>query len=485
MIANRPDWCISRQRAWGVPITVFFCKECEHIVVSQEIIDHVCKLVEASGADIWFAEPEKNLVPVGTKCPSCDGNQFKKETDILDVWFDSGVSYAAVMEQRDYLDSPSDLYLEGSDQHRGWFHSSLLCSVGTRGEAPYKNVLTHGFVVDGAGKAMHKSAGNVIAPEELIKKYGAEILRLWVAGEDYRDNIRLSLEILQRLTEAYRRIRNTCRYLLGNLNDFDLQNDPVPYEKMLELDRWALNRLQEMNERVLKAYDDFEFHLVYHTLHNFCVLDLSSFYLDIIKDRLYVTPQKSVARRSAQTAMNEILQVLVRLMAPILSFTADEVWQYMEDKDKSPSIHADLFIPVKKEYKDPSLAARWEEIIKIRKEITKALEIARKEKVIGHSLNASVTLGVTPKIETLLNPYKEELRTICIVSAVHLVPTETVEGAFESEDVDGLRIRIAPSEDPKCERCWVHDPTVGENNRHITICKRCVEALNETRSTSE
>lgn len=479
MIANRPDWCISRQRAWGVPITVFFCKACGHVVVSKEIIDHVCGLVENSGADIWFAESEEKLLPAGTKCPSCNGDKFKKETDILDVWFDSGVSYAAVMEQREYLDSPSDLYLEGSDQHRGWFHSSLLCSVGTRGEAPYKNVLTHGFVVDGAGKAMHKSAGNVIAPEELIKKYGAEILRLWVAGEDYRDNIRLSQEILQRLTEAYRRIRNTCRYLLGNLNDFHSANDSVPYGEMLELDRWALNRLQEMNERVLMAYDDFEFHLVYHTLHNFCVLDLSSFYLDIIKDRLYVTPQKSVARRSAQTAMNEILQVLVRLMAPILSFTADEVWQYMENAGKDASIHKDLFIPVKKEYKDPQLAARWEEIIKIRKEITKALEIARKEKVIGHSLNASVTIGVTPEIAALLDPYKDELHTICIVSAVHMIPAGELDGVPESEEIKGLKVKVALSDDVKCERCWVHDATVGHHDQHPSICKRCMDALTE------
>ncbi|MFC1869592.1 isoleucine--tRNA ligase, partial [Thermodesulfobacteriota bacterium] len=327
MIANRPDWCISRQRAWGVPITIIFCKECDTLIISQEIIDHIARLVEESGADIWFSEPEETLLPPGTLCPECGGGKFRKETDILDVWFDSGVSYAAVMEKRDYLESPSDLYLEGSDQHRGWFHSSLLCSIGTRNEAPYKNVLTHGFVVDGTGKAMHKSAGNVIAPEDLIKKYGSEILRLWVAGEDYRDNIRLSKEILQRLTEAYRRIRNTCRYLLGNLNDFDPMNDAVSYDQMEELDRWALNRLQEMNDRVRKAYNGFDFHIVYHTLHNFCVIDLSSFYLDIIKDRLYVSSKTSTARRSAQTVMNEILNVIVRLMAPVLSFTADEIWQ--------------------------------------------------------------------------------------------------------------------------------------------------------------
>ncbi|MBW2610233.1 MAG: isoleucine--tRNA ligase [Deltaproteobacteria bacterium] len=479
MIANRPDWCISRQRLWGVPITVFFCKDCDHQIISQEIIDHVCGLVEESGTDIWFAEPEERLLPPGTRCPECGGEKFRKETDILDVWFDSGVSYAAVMEMRDNLDSPTDLYLEGSDQHRGWFHSSLLCSIGTRGNAPYRNVLTHGFVVDGSGKAMHKSAGNVIAPNELIKDYGTEILRLWVAGEDYRDNIRLSKEILQRLTEAYRRIRNTCRYLLGNLTDFDPTKDQVAPEQMEELDRWALNRLQEINDRVLKAYEDFEFHVVYHTLHNFCVVDLSSFYLDIIKDRLYVSSQNSSARRSAQTAMNEILQVLVRLMAPILSFTADEIWQYMNGTNGTPSIHVALFIPVKEEYKNPELAERWEEIIKVRREVTRALEIERKDKMIGHSLDAAVTLGLSTELEDILYPYREQLRSIFIVSSVLMVPAGEMEGGLESKEVKGLSVKVAPSDDPKCERCWVHDPTVGDDSQRPTICQRCHQALTE------
>jgi isoleucyl-tRNA synthetase len=481
MVANRPDWCISRQRAWGVPITVLFCSDCDELIISGKIIDHVAGLVESSGADIWFSEPEENLVPPGTSCPKCKGNNFKKETDILDVWFDSGVSYAAVMEKRDNLLSPSDLYLEGSDQHRGWFHSTLLCSTGTRGEAPYRSVLTHGFVVDGKGKAMHKSAGNVIAPETLIKRYGAEILRLWVAGEDYRDNIRLSNEILQRLTEAYRRIRNTCRYLLGNLNGFNPQNDSVSYEQMQELDRWALHRLQEISEKILNAYEKFEFHLVYHTLHNFCVIDLSSFYLDIIKDRLYVSPKHSTARRSAQTAMHEILNVLVRLMSPVLSFTADEIWRHMKKEDKNgfTSVHTELFIPVKEEFKDHDLAERWDKIIGIRKEVTKALEIARKEKLIGHSLDASVTLGVSSDTENILNPYKDELRSLFIVSSVNMVPAEKLEDGYSSEEVDALKIHVAPSSDQKCERCWVHDPTVGNNADHPTICDRCLNALKQ------
>jgi isoleucyl-tRNA synthetase len=479
MIANRPDWCISRQRSWGVPIIMFFCRECGKTHISQAIIDHVSGLVQTGGADIWFTEPEENLLPPGTRC-SCGSDRFEKETDILDVWFDSGVSYAAVMEKRDYLDSPSDLYLEGSDQHRGWFHSSLLCSVGTRGEAPYRTVLTHGFVVDGSGKAMHKSAGNVVSPEDLIKHYGAEILRLWVAGEDYRDNIRLSEEILQRLTEAYRRIRNTCRYLLGNLHDyedFDPSKDRVPCEEMEEIDRWALNRLQELNERILKAYENFEFHLVYHNLHNFCVLDLSSFYLDIIKDRLYTSPRGSVGRRSAQTAMHEILEMLVRLMGPVLSFTAEEIWQYMKTEGRLPSVHADLFVPIREEFKNRELAARWEDILSVRKEVTKALEMARKEKRIGHSLDASVILGLSAELMDKLTPYRNQLRTIFIVSSVELKEIDPLEKGLENETIRGLRVKIVPSSDPKCERCWVHDPTIGEDDGHPTICRRCLGAL--------
>ena len=477
MIANRPDWCISRQRSWGVPITVFFCKKCGEVVISREIIDHVAAKVEESGADIWFTASEKELLPENTTCPECGADEFEKETDILDVWFDSGVSYAAVMERRPYLDSPADLYLEGSDQHRGWFHSSLLCSVGTRKQAPYRNVLTHGFVVDGKGKAMHKSAGNVIPPESLIKSHGAEIIRLWVAGEDYRDNIRLSKEILQRLTDTYRRIRNTCRYLLGNLRDFNPETDAVPYEQMEELDQWALHQVQGLTERILAAYENFDFHLVYHHLHNFCVLDLSSFYLDIIKDRLYTSPETSIARRSAQVAMNEILETLVRLMAPVLSFTADEIWQYMGGEDRSSSVHADLFVPLKKEFLNPELANRWDEILVVRKEVTKTLELGRKEKIIGHPLDAAVTLGLSSELKENLKPYADQLRSIFIVSSVKLADIEQVEGGSESETVPGLKVMVAPSTDPKCERCWMHDASVGDDDENPTICKRCRDVL--------
>jgi isoleucyl-tRNA synthetase len=479
LIENRPDWCISRQRAWGVPITLFLCSDCGEIILSEKILNHVARLVEKHGADIWFIESPAGLMPAGTVCPKCGSSSFRKETDILDVWFDSGVSYASVMEAREGLRNPSDLYLEGSDQHRGWFHSSLLCSVGTRGKAPYKSVLTHGFVVDGTGKAMHKSAGNVIAPEDLIRNYGAEIIRLWVAGEDYRDNIRLSKEILDRLVEAYRRIRNTCRFILGNLYDFDLSKQGVPYKEMVEIDRWALHRLQELNERVLKAYENFEFHPVFHNLHNFCVLDLSAFYLDIIKDRLYVSPPESSIRKSAQTALRKILEVMVRLMAPILSFTAEEIWDYLPHEGRPPSVHMDLFVPVEEEYKDLGLAERWENILRVRKEVTKTIEIARREKRIGHSLETAVTLGLPENLSAQLAPYRDQLKSIFIVSAVHLASTEEIVNGYESDEVKGLRVQVEPSTDPKCERCWVQDPSVGEHKGYPTICNRCVSSLNE------
>lgn len=476
LIEKRPDWCISRQRSWGVPIIAFYCDECKGVVVSKEIIDHVAALVEKSGADIWFSETEQYLLPPGTKCPSCHSTNFRKETDILDVWFDSGVSYAAVMEARAYLESPSDLYLEGSDQHRGWFHSSLLCSVGTRGRAPYKNVLTHGFVVDGTGKAMHKSAGNVIAPEDLIRNFGAEIIRLWVAAEDYRDNIRLSEEILQRLTEAYRRIRNTCRFLLGNLYDFDPSRDAVPYEEMEELDRLALHKLQDLSERVLKAYNEFEFHIIYHALHNFCVLDLSSFYLDVLKDRLYVSPPKSHSRRSAQTAIREILETLVRIMAPILSFTCDEIWV---KNGSEGSVHTQTFFPVKQEFRDQPLSDRWENILKLRKEVTKVLERARKERIIGHSLDAALTVGLPPEQMEFFRSYKDTLKSVFIVSSVELRPAEDVSGGLDAEELPGVKLTAEPSKEPKCGRCWVHDSSAVPSSEGPGLCGRCREALKE------
>ena len=480
MIANRPDWCISRQRLWGVPIIAFFCKDCGEIIINQEIIDHIAAIVEKKGVDVWFTEPEEKLVPAGTACKKCGGSSFEKETDILDVWFDSGVSYAAVLKQREYLDSHADMYLEGSDQHRGWFHSSLLCSVGSTGSAPYKNVLTHGFVVDGKGKTMSKSSGNGIEPEELIKAYGAEIVRLWVICEDYTDNIRLSKEILQRLVEAYRRIRNTCRFLIGNINDFDPVSDAVAYEDMAEIDRYILHLLQDLIKRVRRGYDEFEFHIIYHAIHNFCVLDLSAFYLDILKDRLYSSAPGSKSRRSGQTAMYILLETIVRLMAPVLSFTSDELWQYLpKTKDREESVHMAQFIPVNEKYIDNDLALHWETILSVKKEVTKVIELERAEKTIGHSLDAYIILGLPEDLIPALTPYRDELRRVFIVSKVDLMTSEQVKDGVESERIPNLKIKVMPSADQKCERCWVHDDSIGTSDKHPALCQRCYSVLAE------
>ncbi len=326
MIEARPDWCISRQRSWGVPITIAYCEKCGEALNDGKIMHHIADQFEATGSDVWFEKKASELLPPGTVCPACGHDKFTKESDILDVWFDSGVSHAAVCEHRDYLHSPVDLYLEGSDQHRGWFHSSLLESVGTRDRAPYKAVLTHGFVLDKDGRPMSKSMGNVIAPEEIIKKYGAEILRLWVAATDYRDDIRLSQETLQRLSDAYRRIRNTARYLLGNLNGFAPDTDTIADNDLLEMDRWAMSRLHRLLQKVAGAYEKYEFHVIYHAVHNFCSIDLSAFYLDILKDRIYTSPKQSIAYRSARSTMFQIVDALTRILAPVLTFTAEEIW---------------------------------------------------------------------------------------------------------------------------------------------------------------
>ena len=477
LVEHRPDWCISRQRSWGVPITIFYCLKCGNHVISQEIVDHVAGLVEKHGTDIWFDLSACELLPEGTTCPHCQGATFRKETDILDVWFDSGVSFTVLERRSDYLTYPADMYLEGSDQHRGWFHSSLLCSVGTRDKAPFRSVLTHGFVVDGNGRKMSKSRGNVIYPEEVISQHGAEILRLWVASEDYRGDIRLSQEILDRLTEAYRRLRNTFRYLLGNLGDFDPSKDSIPYQELLELDRWALHKFQELTETVLRSYQRFEYHTIYQAIYNFCVLTLSSFYLDVLKDRLYTTAVNSRERRSAQTVMNEILEGLIRLVAPVIPFTADEVWGYIPNQDRPVSVHAAQFMPAREDYEDGALIERWELLLKVRKEITKALELARKDKVIGHSLDASVRLALPPDLLKGLQDYWDELKSICIVSTLEFVDAGTLEGGYESEEYPGLVIKAMPSSFSKCERCWIHDPTVGHDKEHPTLCKRCMKVI--------
>jgi isoleucyl-tRNA synthetase len=469
MVENRPDWCVSRQRAWGIPITVFYCKSCKQTLVNQQIIDHVVRLFEEKGADVWFEEEADRLLPNGTQCAQCGGKEFTKEKDILDVWFDSGVSYAAVLEKRKELEFPASLYLEGSDQHRGWFHSSLLTSVGTRGRAPYLSVLTHGFVVDGEGKKMSKSAGNVIAPEEVINQLGADVLRLWVAAEDYKDDIKISNEILKRLADSYFRIRNTFRYLLGNLYDFDPDRDRVPYPELHETDRWALHELQKLIARIREAYERFEFHTVYHSVQNFCAVEMSALYFDILKDRLYTFPSGSQGRKSAQTALYDILEALTHLMAPILSFTAEEVWKYIpHQKGEVESVHLTSFPEVKAEYLDESLNERWEKIWEIRAIVTKALEEARKEKVIGLSLDAQVHLYLPEKVFSFLECYENDLKSIFIVSSV------TLHQAKEEEE---LRAEVVRADGKKCERCWNYDVSVGSHTEHPVICRRCIEAI--------
>jgi len=473
MIENRPDWCVSRQRAWGIPITVFYCSSCKQTLATQETIEYVAKLFEKRGADVWFDEEAARLLPEGTRCSGCGGSQFTKETDILDVWFDSGVSYAAVLENRDELQFPASLYLEGSDQHRGWFHSSLLTSVGTRGHAPYRSVLTHGFVVDGEGKKMSKSAGNVIAPEEVINKLGADVLRLWVSAEDYKDDIKISDEILKRLADSYFRIRNTYRFLLGNLNDFDPEKDRIPYPDLYEIDQWALHRLQKLIFRVREAYERFEFHIVYHSVQNFCAVEMSSTYFDILKDRLYTFSSHSRGRRSAQTALYEILSALTQLMAPILAFTAEEVWQYLSGREgKAESVHLTVFPEIKNEYLDEGLNERWERIWEIRSVVMKALEEARKEKKIGLSLDAQVHLHLPEKEYQFLKPYEKELKSIFIVSSVTLRPVE-------SREEKGVRTEVLRADGEKCDRCWNYDVSVGKDPEHPIACGRCVEALRE------
>ncbi|MDP2724961.1 MAG: isoleucine--tRNA ligase, partial [Syntrophales bacterium] len=482
MVENRPDWCISRQRLWGVPIAMFFCDSCHGAVMTEAILNHVVGLFEQYGADVWFEREPRDLMPAGTVCPHCNGSSFSKETNILDVWFDSGVSHAAVLERRPHLTSPADLYLEGSDQHRGWFHSSLLESMGTRGKAPYKSVLTHGFVVDGEGKKMSKSVGNVIDSHEIIENYGAEILRLWVASEDYTEDIRISEEILKRLVEAYRRIRNTCRFILGNLYDFDAATDMVSYEDMEEIDRFALHRLEEIVRRVKDAYERFQFHTVYYTLYNFCTVDLSALYLDVLKDRLYTSRATSRKRRSAQSAMYLLLHSMTRLLAPILSFTAEEVWGAMPYyAGKESSVHLTQF-------PDPSpgdheLAERWKTMLNIKAEISRAIEMARKNKVIGHPLDASVDISPPENLRSLLEDYREEMRMLLIVSQVNIVGDGAIADPYDSSEIAGLTIGVKKASGQKCGRCWIYRDSLGSDPLHPSVCERCLDNLSLCENT--
>jgi isoleucyl-tRNA synthetase len=466
MIANRPDWCLSRQRVWGVPIPAFTCTGCRRVLADPRIIDHIGSLMEEHGADVWFKRPAAELLPAGTICPHCNGNQFEKERDILDVWFESGVSFAAVLKPCRWW--PADLYLEGSDQHRGWFHSALLAGIVTDHRAPYEAVLTHGFVLDGQGKKMSKSAGNVVAPQDVITQSGAEILRLWVSAQDYRDDVRISPEILNHLIEAYRKIRNTCRFLLSNLYDFDPATHRVPYDQLPELDRWALMRLEEVKTKVRRAYDEFEFHAIYHALNNYCSVDLSAVYLDILKDRLYTFRAGDPLRRGSQTVLYEIIVAITKLMAPILSFTAEEIWLSLGiQRGGHSSVHLGQFPEASPEWHDAKLAQRWERLLGYRTQVQGVLEVSRRDKVIGSSLEAAIEIRADADALAFLKTYERDLPTLFIVSHVRLT---AVSGG-------PVTVVAMKSSFAKCERCWNYREAVGRDAAHPTLCDRCVEAL--------
>jgi isoleucyl-tRNA synthetase len=475
MVENRPDWCISRQRAWGVPIVAFHCQGCQEVLLSQKILDHIIDLVRAEGADVWFSRTAAELLPPQTSCPKCGGTEFKKESDILDVWFDSGVSYACVLESRLGLGFPADLYLEGSDQHRGWFHSSLLTSVATRQQAPYRSVLTHGFAVDGEGKKMSKSLGNIIAPQDVIKKYGAEILRLWVSGEDYRDEVRLSDQILKQLTEAYRRLRNTARFLLGNLYDFDPARHYLHPNEREEFDRVALSWLAKLIHRVREAYEKFEFHTVYHSLHQFCAVEMSSLYLDVLKDRLYVSRPDAPERRSAQSTLYDLLLSLVKLMAPVLSFTAEEIWGFLPKSGEPESVLLAAFPDPPAGFPDAALLEKWDLLLKVRSEVNRALEQARREKLIGNALGAQVTIGADHDLYDRLTVQQAELLTLTMVSQLNIQPGPVT--GLESQELPGLTVGVERAPGDKCERCWFNLPSVGEDTSQPRLCSRCRQIL--------
>lgn len=476
MVADRHDWCISRQRVWGVPIPIFYCEDCNEHLVNDDTINAVADLFAKEGSDAWWAHSAEEILPHGTKCPKCGGTHFRKESDIMDVWFDSGSSHAAVCKTRPELAWPADMYLEGSDQHRGWFQSSLLTSVATEGKAPYRAVLTHGYVVDGEGRKMSKSVGNTVAPQEVIAQYGADIIRLWAASSDYKADIRISKEILKQLSEVYRKIRNTIRYILGNTNDFNYETDKVEFKDMLELDRWALMHMQLLKKEVSAAYESYDFHVLYHAIHNFCSVEMSSYYLDILKDRLYAYKADSFERRSAQTAMYEIMLDLVVMIAPVLSFTMEEVWQFMKKPASMPeSVFMMPWPECKEEYIDEALESKWDNFIEIRSEITRVLEGARRAKTIGHSLDAKVELHATGEALAILRSVEGDLATLLIVSQAKLV--EGLAGGVEATGREDLKVTVQAAEGEKCERCWIYSDTVGKDAEHPTVCARCAAAL--------
>ena len=475
MVADRSDWCISRQRMWGVPIPIFYCDDCKQPIIDGEAIDSVAKVFSVKGSDAWYELDSKDLLPKGYKC-TCGGSTFTKEKDTMDVWFDSGSSHSAVLETRKELSFPADLYLEGNDQYRGWFQSSLLTSVAKNGVAPYKSVLTHGFVIDEEKKKMSKSLGNGLPPVEIINEYGADILRLWAASADYKSDIRISKDILKQLSEVYRKIRNTSRYILGSISDFNPDTDMVT--DLEEIDRWALMRLNKLIEKVNNAYEGFEYHVLYHAIHNFCVVDLSNFYLDIIKDRTYCEKTDSKIRRSSQTAMYIILNSLVRMIAPVLSFTAEEIWQFMPHKkeNKAESILFVEMLKVDNSYYSQELEEKWDKVLSLRDDVSKALELARNNKIIGKSLDAKVTIFADDKNYEFVNSILKDLSTILIISSVALEDVKNApDNASVAENITGIKISVTTPDGEKCARCWMFSESVGTN--HEDLCDRCASVV--------
>ncbi|MDR2573444.1 MAG: isoleucine--tRNA ligase [Desulfovibrio sp.] len=481
MIESRPDWCISRQRQWGVPIMALLCENCGEAWNDPAWMHDMAERFAGhpAGCDYWYEADMADIAPRGLACPHCGASRWKRETDILDVWFDSGTSFAAVLEQRPELRFPADMYLEGSDQHRGWFHSSLLACAGTRGGAPYKAVLTHGYVVDGEGRKMSKSVGNVIAPQELIEKFGSEIVRLWVSSVDYREDIRISEQILNRLVDAYRRIRNTCRFLLGNLADFTPQA-LVPLAELAPLDRFVLDAAARVHERVQEAYTGFEFHKVYHCLHNYCVTDLSAVYLDIVKDRLYAEGADGLPRRSAQTALWRILSFLVRDMAPVLSFTAEEIFGHIPPalREGKTTVFALPPLAVGQYMLDARSRESWDRLLAARGVVTAAIEELRRDGRVGHSLDTRVTLYVSDDLERRIRELNTDLRAFCIVSQLRTAPlAEAPAPAFAAPEVEGLAVTVEKALGDKCGRCWIYSTELGRDAAHPALCPRCVAVL--------
>jgi isoleucyl-tRNA synthetase len=479
MLATRPDWCISRQRVWGVPIAIFFCEGCNELNRDPKILKATVDLFRKEGADAWYQKSAEQILPPGTKCPKCGGTAFRKEMDIIDVWFESGSSYLAVRDNEKGYPWPSDLYLEGGDQHRGWFHSSLLCAIGAENSAPYKGVLTVGWTLDEQGRAQSKSLGNTTDPVDIAERMGGEIVRLWAASVDFREDVVSSEKIMQGVAENYRKIRNTFRYLLGNLNGFDPAKNAVAISDMESIDRFMLLRMAEVSKDVRRWYSEFQFHKVYQALLNFCTVDLSKEYFDILKDRLYTAPPNSKARRSGQTALWKIGEVLVRLAAPIMSFTADEIWPYLPVvAGREKSVHmttflADSDISSSANAGNQQLKSDWETIFNTRYEVNKALDSARENKQIGSGLEGKVILEVPGSIYSVLERYADQLRYVFIVSAVDL------KKSAETNGTGAVKVTVERAPGQKCDRCWNYSTHVGEDATYPTVCERCSAALKQ------